>query len=81
MPNDTFQDLVFERYVEFNNLVKQYVASQNDPKLHLIDVYEQMFTEDGGYRRINSSLYADRLHLNTAGYAIWFDAICKAMAI
>ena len=69
----------WERHEEVdvvNKLVAELGA--NNEKLHFIDLASELYNEDGSY--VREELYADGLHLNEKGYAIWNRLIGQALA-
>ncbi len=60
-----------------NRLVKAY--SDGHPQLDFIDVHSAMLDDNG---RPRAELFgADRLHLNTTGYAVWRDLIAARLKL
>lgn len=60
-----------------NRLIKAY--SEGHPQLDFIDVHSAMLDEAG---RPRTELFGqDRLHLNTAGYALWRELIAQRLKL
>lgn len=54
------------------------VLSASNENLHFIDLASELYNEDRSY--VREELYADGLHLNDMGYAIWNRLIKQALA-